>query len=185
MFDIGAAEAIFASTEIASDPFKRCLIGATACVTSRTGYDRNDRVASNELDGVDISFNLRKLQARMPPSIPDYPTEIHFNKCAESSGYAQRPVGRGWDYYLFETAVHEAGHAFGLSNVTDLWKYVGNSIPWPEWFDPFAQETYVASHRTVTDSAMNYDDKTGVAEQNCSPHPFDVLAISALYQGVR
>ena len=181
VFDIGAAEAIFASTEMASDPFKRCLIGAAACVTSRTGYERKDRVASNELDGVDISFNLRKLKEYDPNFLPDYPTEIHFNKCAESSGYAQRPGGRALDYYLFETAVHEAGHAFGLSNVTDLWKYLGNGIPWPEWFDPFAQVTYEASHPTITDSAMNYD----YTEQNCSPHAFDVLAISALYQSVR
>ena len=138
-------------------------------------------MASNELDGVDISFNLRKLQDR----IPDYPTEIHFNKCADSSGYAQRPADRDRDYRLFELAVHEAGHAFGLSNVADTWKYVANSISWPDWFDPFDRAIYVASHPTVTDSAMNYDDKTGVAEHDCSPHPFDVLAISALYQSVR
>ena len=179
VFDIGAAEAIFASIEIASDPFKRCVIGATACVTSRTGYERTDRIASNELAGVDISFNLRKLKDYDPHFIPDRPEEIHFNKCGESA-YTQRPSDRSNDYYLYQTAVHEAGHAFGLSNVTDLWKYLGNSIPWPGWFDPFSRATYVASHPTINNSVMNY-----VIEQDCSPHDFDVLAISALYQGVR
>ena len=191
VFDVNTAEALLASKEIASDPFKRCLLGAVACVTSRTGYNRDDRVARNELEGVDISFNLRKLEDRSPPYIPDYPTQIHFNKCSDSSGYTQRNLrdpnnsDPPYDFYLFETAVHEAGHAFGLSNVTDEWRYVVNSIPWPDWFDPFDQATYVASHPTVADSAMNYDSKADVVEQDCSPHPFDVLAIFALYQGIR
>ena len=87
VFDINTHEAFLASRETASDPFKKCIIGAVACVTSRTGYDRDDRVARNELDGVDISFSLRKLKDEYPNFLPDWPTGIHFNKCGES-GYA-------------------------------------------------------------------------------------------------
>ena len=179
VFDINTAEALFASSEIASDPFKECVIVAPACVTSRAGYDRYDRVAGNELGGVDISFNLRKLKDRDPDFLPDWPEEIHFNKCGES-GYPQRPDGGNSDFYLFETAVHEGGHAFGLSNITDQWKHVANSLPLPDSFDPFSRAIYVASHPTIAPSVMDYDF-TG---QNCSPNPFDVLAIFALYQGV-
>lgn len=76
--------------------------------------------------------------------------------------------------------MHEAGYAFGLSNVTDEWKY-----PCPDWFDPFDRETCLASHPAIADSVMNYDNKAGVEEEDCSPHPFDVLAVFTLYQGVQ
>ena len=80
---------------------------------------------------------------------------------------------------LFETAVHEGGHAFGLSNITDLLETCSQTaIPWPDWFDPFSRAIYVASHPTIAPSVMDYDF-TG---HNCSPNPFDVLAIFALYQ---
>ena len=54
----------------------------------------------------------------------------------------------------------------------------------PSWFDPFRREIYEASHPTVADSVMNYNSETGVSEPDCSPHPFDVLAIYAAYQTV-
>ena len=31
---------------------------------------------------------------------------------------------------------------------------------------------------------MNYDKETKVPEPECSPHPFDIMAIEALYQAV-
>ena len=41
-------------------------------------------------------------------------------------------------------------------------------------------------HPGVADSVMNMDDKvsTSLDEPDCYPHPLDILAISALYQGV-
>ena len=49
-----------------------------------------------------------------------------------------------------------------------------------------------ASHPTIPDAAMNYDDDvpddwatwapSPLNEPDCSPHPFDVMAIYALYQ---
>ena len=57
-------------------------------------------------------------------------------------------------------------------------------------------QSYETSHPTIPDSVMNYDseeeplirhphvtDKT-FKEPDCSPHPFDVLALNALYQNV-
>ena len=43
MLDVNVLEAFFASQEIASDPFKKCILGGTACVTSRVDYSRDDR----------------------------------------------------------------------------------------------------------------------------------------------
>ncbi|GEM_PF-2214895 len=46
---------------------------------------------------------------------------------------------------------------------------------------------YKESHPTVRESVMNYDYEvyTGDAdEQDCSPHPLDVMAVWALYQTI-
>ena len=70
--------------------------------------------------------------------------------------------------------VHEAGHALGLSGFT-----------WLEFW------RYQTAHPTIPDSVMNYDSKVsraivpqGFGEPDCSPHPFDIMAIEALYQTV-
>ena len=54
------------------------------------------------------------------------------------------------------------------------------------------EDTFRPSHRTIPDSALNYDtrirenvDSTGNLkrdEPDCSPNPLDLLAINALYQ---
>ena len=72
----------------------------------------------------------------------------------------------------------------------------------PEWafelleedIDPPA-DTYSMSHPTIPDSVLNYDDKVKwdydesseewervENEPGCSPYPFDVMALYALYQ---
>ena len=51
------------------------------------------------------------------------------------------------------------------------------------------------SHPTISGTVMNYDDKPGENrdpatdehvrfEPDCSPHPFDLMALHALYQTV-
>ena len=97
----------------------------------------------------------------------DMPTDVRFNTC----------IGNG-DYTNYELMVHEAGHALGLSN----------RLSWSnDW------ELYARDHSTIQDSVMNYDDDvidnqmtdgTIRYEKDCSPHPFDILGIYALYQGV-
>ena len=74
--------------------------------------------------------------------------------------------------------VHEASHALGLANRLSF------SNDW---------ELYARDHSTIQDSVMNYDaeipenrlpDGTIREEKDCAPHPFDIMAIYALYQGV-
>ena len=97
------------------------------------------------------------------------PVAVRFNTC----------IGPEWaDYTNYELMVHEAGHALGIMR----------RVPWAnDW------ERYARDHSTILDSVMNYDeevpenrlpDGTIRQEKNCAPHPFDIMAIYALYQGV-
>ncbi len=75
-------------------------------------------------------------------------------------------------------ALHEAGHALALSGL-DYSDLVF-----------FGAQLYHGAHPTIPDAAMNYDNDTdirypvgtGFSEPDCSPHPFDILVLSALYQ---
>lgn len=55
----------------------------------------------------------------------------------------------------------------------------------------YPSHPWEVAHPTIPDAAMNYDTivsryhggvSQGHSEPECSPHPFDVLAIYALYQ---
>ena len=115
---------------------------------------------------------------------PDRPTaQLLIDPGAQRTIAIQGDKKPRVDYYLYRTALHEAGHALGLSNVTEQWRYLVGGIL-PSWFNPYSREIYEASHPTIPDLVMNYNSRTGVNEPDCSPHPFDVLAINALYQSV-
>ena len=88
-------------------------------------------------------------------------------------------------------AVHEAGHALGLSDVTADWIYAVDILP----FIDTTGTTYRVSHPTLPDAALNYDDqfpenydesarKWIRYEGNCAPNPLDIMAIHSLYQTV-
>ena len=64
--------------------------------------------------------------------------------------------------YAYRTALHEGGHALGTSG-----------------FDPSRGGLYIPAHPNIADSVMNYE-----TEPDCSPHPFDILKVYALYQKV-
>ena len=65
---------------------------------------------------------------------------------------------------------HEAGHTLGLSGLSP--------------FEVFTERgRYVMAHPTIPDSVMNYVNFTRT-EPDCSPYPFDVMAIYALYQNI-
>ena len=44
------------------------------------------------------------------------------------------------------------------------------------------ETAYEASHPSISGSVMNSDGKIGIDEPDCWPHPFDIMAINALYQ---
>ena len=104
---------------------------------------------------------------------------------AADSGSAQRPANvsdirfntRSSSYGNFRTMMHEAGHALGLSGFT-LFAFAPNKDD---------EEIYRMAHPIIPDSIMNYDGRVPVFtlnEPDCSPHPFDIMALNTLYQGV-
>ena len=146
---------------------KRCILGAHACVTSRTDYDDDDRGPSNYLAGVDITFNRSRFEdvpghhesteaadnrGRWYPRVP---REIHFNTCLDRQVPRFTNLDRG--YGAYSIAVHEAGHALGLSNVTDSWRYVVDALT--PFVNPFQADIYHASHSSTRGSVMNYDSE--------------------------
>ena len=132
---------------------------------------------SNASDGTPRKVNI-------PGIDNEYSTDdVEFNKCME------KPNGDK-DFYLYETMLHESGHALGLSALT------AQSVPLG------GRSVYVGSHPTIPDTVMNYDHESLFIydpsrpvnerwirpgpdrEPDCSPHPFDIMAIHALYQTV-
>ena len=88
---------------------------------------------------------------------PIIPSSISFNKCTGNSA-------------AYELVLHEAGHALGLSGFSIYELDKGND--------------YRMAHPTIPDSVLNYDNKLSITEPDCSPYPFDIMAIHALYQSV-
>ena len=209
MFDL-TEKSIFFFPEFYSDVFKICLnFGAPACVTSFNGYSgintessrrteiieiaddlgmdnevslievilalknliSGERKAMNTIQSVDVSFNEENFRDN-PLNLPD---NVSFNSCMPDASITSENPDSG--YFAYRTAVHEAGHALGLSGFSLL--SLANE-----------QGRYEMAHPTIPDAAMNYDGEAGnrvnrpLSEPDCSPHPFDIIAIYALYQNV-
>ena len=111
------------AAEFYTDPFKQCIFGGKACATSKIDYGKEDRGARNVIEGgVDVTFRKSSLE----DSATDIPSDPRFNTCLP---HRRGAAGDYYDYGAYETAVHESGHAIGLSNVTDKWRYALDEIP--------------------------------------------------------
>ncbi len=134
---------------------------------------------------MDVSFNIHRLNENPPAplNVPGRdaqidPGEVVFNTCIMNGTPDPEDRAKNHSFFAYYLAVHEAGHALGLSNVN---------------FPNFAEQPIDIAHPTIPDSVLNYDHQllnyyppVGAAfeEPDCSPHPFDIAAIYALYQWV-
>ena len=144
----------------------------------------SNREAENEIESVDLIFNQGSFAN--PGGLPiGTPASTQFNTCLSNVNPAVAAPDH--DYEAYRIAVHEAGHALGLSNFS----YAG-LVTEPLWTFFEEVQPYEAAHPTIPDAVMNYDDDvpddwatwapSPLNEPDCSPHPFDVMAIYALYQ---
>ena len=204
MLDPQEGAGIWSFPEVKSDIFKGiCVPRGAACTTSFPGYTgighdhdarrqilsslEDDyltpteflsiwasltarvREAANVIQSADVTFNYRDDEGDPRFDSDDdlnEPNSVAFNTCTPDLGITNPDTG----YKAYRLAVHEAGHALGLSNISllQIW------------------QPYHIAHPTIPDAVMNYDwEVPQIAEEpDCSPHPFDIMAIYALYQTV-
>ena len=146
--------------------------------------------ADDPIRSVDVSFR-RGVFHNVSAAGPQIPTHsatssetTRFNACLSGGTPVPEDNVAGDDYYAYAITVHEAGHALGLSALNKFFAF-------KEFFD--VATTYQDAHPTIPDSVMNYDNMVSEfaswvpggdqhSEPDCFPHPFDVMAIYALYQ---
>ena len=187
---IGVVQALL---ELPRNPFKICILGAPACAVS-PNYANIERKASDFITRADILLKRSYFETRIPV-IPD---KVAFNQCF--SGENARGDNSG-TFYLYATLVHEAGHALGMSDrgIDDTALNLINETitPLPDIVQLLLPQLlalrelgslemeYEVSYPTIAESVLNYDREVGppgYVEPDCSPHPFDMLALSSLYQ---
>ena len=124
-------------------------------------------------------LNLRLVN--LPGYSPDFnaDSDVIFNMCQPRVG-DRKDLDSGM-FHVYKSVLHEAGHMLGLSGFS--------------YGEAARGDFYGMSHPTIPDSVMNYDEKpdenldsngTHVRfEPDCAPHPFDIMALHALYQMVK
>ena len=153
------------------------------------GLSTNPKGARDAIRSVDVSFNEAKFDIEVDLNLPT--SGVSFNTClpVEPNPGDPNEDDPDFGYKAYRLAVHEAGHALGMSG------FSGGDVLLSV-LPGFPVQQYYTAHPTIPDSAVNYDtDESGpvirhpevdadFAEPDCSPHPFDVAAIFALYQMV-
>lgn len=153
--------------------------------------------AGTRLRGVDINFKKSGIEDFIKDSktITNDPNttgfevpNATFGRCETNHNTLNRGDQIDREFGLFTLALHEGGHALGISGLsyeelTDL-RRTGSE----------PAQSYETSHPTIPDSVLNYDKElrnyyrpagnSDFRENDCEPHPFDLLAIFALYQNL-
>ena len=156
------------------EEFESCL-SSDACNIRELDDERWTEVpsASTRLEDGDVDVIInREVDDRVRGlMLSDYtlqvPGSVRFNSCAGGSS----------EYVVYALMVHEVGHALGLAGGKDhTYGISGSSNPRYAGHHPGLEpEVTVMAYAAAKPNADVYQ---------CSPHPLDILAIHALYQGV-
>ena len=151
-----------ASRNFALNILFQCVFNSRACVIS-TGYLQFTRQAKNELSGKSVDILINQSTDSWGKAVPGknkLPSDddVQFNVCSD-------PNDEGSDAYkAYSLMTHESGHALGISGFSFL-----------GLLDPVAM-----AHPTIDDTVFEYN----WGDTQCSPYPFDRMAIYALYQKI-
>ncbi|MCY3602064.1 MAG: fibronectin type III domain-containing protein, partial [Chloroflexi bacterium] len=162
--------------EFITSIYKLCIFAPGGGCSTSPAYAEGNR-GGNQIGSADIFLNWRRLRDRTDDHLQvASPAVIQFNTCIwpRDSRADQRAV------YAFETVVHEAGHALGLSGASIQKTAVELAL---QGLRLEIELDYPVSHPTIPSSVVNYNSEVGATkEPDCYPHPLDVMAIHALYQ---
>ena len=138
--------------------------------------------ARTALKGVDITFRGPTIESLDTQNRLRVPT-TRFGRCPQRTPTSNQPEPDNPDYEYegHRLVLHETLHAFGLTGFR------------PNDLIDFKKLLYEETHAVIPDSVLNYDRNIHGAypevtatymEPDCAPHPFDVMALFALYQNV-
>ena len=148
---------IYENSEIEEELSSLGQVGTGLAAHSHARHSSGGR----ELEGGSIDVLVNASRSPANGSTLDIPGNDRFFSSDDVS-FNTCQTNSGENFNNYELMVHESGHALGLSDFI-------HSRP----IDA------AVAHPGITDTVMNYID-----EPDCSPHPFDIMAIRALYKSV-
>ena len=164
-----------------------CVFGTGSACTISQAY-RSGRAASTQLSnaaGSDNAVDILFRESVFETAHLTKPVDVRFNNCIPPIGHVDVPMRD--DFFVHKTAVHEAGHALGTSGAAKTASVIASIGLLGPIAGYFATVEYEAAHPSIPGAAMNYNRRilgNYYGEPDCSPHPFDIMAIRALYQTV-
>ena len=159
-----------------ANPLVLCLIQAYACVISPAYWGnegaQDELATQDELanNSVDVLIYQNRVQGEnRTQDVPGSDRrpggeDVRLNTCMD-------PTNAGKDFRNYAVMVHEAGHTLGLSGFSSSSILVENGLD-------------NDAHPLIPGTVMNLGDKETSRIQNCSPRPFDIMAIYALYGNI-
>ena len=147
-----------------------CVLETRACVMSPRYFSNllNRDVRALNPGSVDILVGVGRNNWSQEIPHSAIGDDVRFNTCLPKSSNQNLDIG----FLNYRLMVHEVGHALGISGFS---------------LNLFSQ--YPAAHATIPDTVMNYDNEVSrhlvpgdFQEPDCSPHPFDIMAMQVLYR---